>query len=221
MNVDFKQHHKPTFDNIPKEKKKRIIDVATKEFAKNGYHDASISAIASKSGISVGAVYKYFENKQDLFLTIVDEGIHRMENMLLGLAQEDVDVIIKVEKILREIIKASREESILLKLYNSMTAINDDKLARQFAKEMETVTSEIYIEAIREGQKTGEVRADIDPQIAAWLIDDLFMSLQFSYAGNYYSERYKVYCGDDITEKDEYVIAEVLKFIKSALKTEK
>ncbi len=221
--MDFKQHHKPTFDNIPKEKKKRIVDVATKEFAKNGYHDASISTIASKSGISVGAVYKYFENKQDLFLTIVDESIRRMENMLLGLAKEDVDVIIKVEMILREIIRTSREESILMRLYNSMTAINDDKLAGQFAKEMESITAEIYTEAIREGQKVGEVRTDIDPQIAAWLIDNLFMSLQFSYAGSYYSERYKVYCGGDISEseKDEYVIAEILKFIKSALKTEK
>ena len=219
--MDFKQHHKPTFDNIPKEKKKRIIDVATKEFAKNGYHDASISSIAGKSGISVGAVYKYFENKQDLFLTIVDESIRQMEKMLLGLAKEDVDVIIKVEKILREIIRSSREESILIKLYNSMTALNDDKLARQFAREMEAVTSEIYVEAIREGQKTGEVRDDIDPQIAAWLIDNLFMSLQFSYSGAYYSERLRVYCGDDIEEKDEYVIGEVLKFIKSALKTVK
>lgn len=211
-------HHKPTFDNIPAEKRARVIDAATKEFAKKGYHDASISTIASKAGISVGAIYKYFENKQDLFLTIIDESISRVETLLLGLAKTDEDVMIKVEKILREIITVSREDGVLINLYNSMTSINDKKLASQFATEMEKVTAEIYTEAIREGQETGEIRKDIDPSIAAFLIDDLFMSLQFSFASDYYVQRFKIYCGEDAPEKDEFVIREVLKFIKSALK---
>lgn len=211
-------HHKPTFDNIPSEKRARVIDSATKEFAKKGYHDASIGSIADKAGISVGSIYKYFENKQDLFLTIIDESISRVETLLLGLAKADEDVMIKVEKILREIISVSREDEVLIKLYNSMTTINDKKLARQFATEMEKITAEIYTEAIREGQENGEIRKDIDPGIAAFLIDDLFMSLQFSFASDYYVQRFKVYCGEDAIEKDEFVIREVLKFIKSALK---
>ena len=126
--------------------------------------------------------------------------------------------MIKVEKILREIISVSREDEVLIKLYNSMTTINDKKLARQFATEMEKITAEVYTEAIREGQENGEIRKDIDPGIAAFLIDDLFMSLQFSFASDYYVQRFKVYCGEDAIEKDEFVIREVLKFIKSALK---
>lgn len=109
--MDLKKHHKPTFDNIPEEKRRRIIEAATMEFAKKGYHDASISSIAAKAQISVGSVYKYFENKQDLFLTIVAHSISRMEDLLTDLARADEDVIIKVEKILREIISASREEA--------------------------------------------------------------------------------------------------------------
>lgn len=211
-------HHKSTFDNIPPEKRARVIDSATKEFAKKGYHDTSIGSIADKAGISVGSIYKYFENKQDLFLTIIDESISRVETLLLGLAKTDEDVMIKVEKILREIISVSREDEVLIKLYNSMTTINDKKLARQFATEMEKITAEVYTEAIREGQENGEIRKDIDPGIAAFLIDDLFMSLQFSFASDYYVQRFKVYCGEDAIEKDEFVIREVLKFIKSALK---
>lgn len=216
--MDLKAHHKATFDNIPAEKRKRIIDAATKEFAKRGYHEASISVVASKAGVSVGSMYKYFESKQDLFLTIVANSIEQMEELLLSLAKADEDVIIKVEKILRAIIRSSRENGILIKLYNNMTSVNDKKLARVFASNMESITSKIYIEAIREGQKNGEIRRDIDPQTAAFLIDNLFMTLQFSYAGDYYEERFKIFCGDDIHQKDEFVIEQVLKFIKSALK---
>ena len=98
-----------------------------------------------------------------------------------------------------------------------MTAVNDKKLASQFAKEMEQLTAEIYIRAIVEGQANGEIRKDIDPKVAAFLIDDLFMSLQFSFANDYYIQRLRLYCGDDATDKDEFIIAEVLKFVKSAL----
>jgi AcrR family transcriptional regulator len=216
--MELKKHHKPTFDNIPEEKRHRIIEVATKEFAKKGYHDASISSIASKSGVSVGAIYKYFDNKQDLFLTIVDHSISRMEDLLVGLAKTNEDVLLKVEKILREIILVSREEGILIKLYNSMTSINDKKLARQFATEMEEMTARIYTLAIEEGQKNGEIRSDIDPKVAAFLIDNLFMTLQFSYAGDYYEERFKIFCGEDAHQRDEFIIEQRLKFIKSALK---
>lgn len=216
--MDLKKHHKPTFDNIPEEKRRRIIETATMEFAKKGYHDASIGSIASKAEISVGSIYKYFENKQDLFLTIVEHSISRMENLLLDLAKADEDVIIKVEKILREIIESSREDGILIKLYNSMTAVNDKKLARQFANEMESITARIYTEAIKEGQKNGEIRSDIDPEVAAFLIDNLFMTLQFSYAGDYYEERFRIFCGENAQEKDEFIIGEVIKFIKSALR---
>ncbi len=218
IGLDLKMHHKPTFDNIPSEKRARVIDSATKEFAKKGYHDASVSSIAARAGISVGAIYKYFENKQDLFLTIIDESIIRIENLLLGLIKTDEDVMIKVEKILREIISVSREDGVLINLYNSMTSVNDKRLAGQFATEMEQITAEIYIQAITEGQANGEIRKDIDPKVAAFLIDDLFMSLQFSFANDYYVQRFKIYCGDDATDRDEFIIGEVLKFVKSALR---
>lgn len=216
--MDLKKHHKPTFDNIPPEKRRRIIETATMEFAKKGYHDASIGSIASKAQISVGSVYKYFDNKQDLFLTTVEHSISRMEKLLTDLAKADEDVIIKVEKILREIIRSSRENGILIKLYNGMTAVNDKKLARQFANEMESITARIYKEAIKEGQKNGEIRSDVDPEVAAFLIDNLFMTLQFSYAGDYYEERFRIFCGENAQERDEFIIGEVIKFIKSALR---
>ena len=84
--MDLRAHHKPTFDNISAEKRSRILDAATNEFAK-------------KAGVSVGSLYKYFENKQDLFLTVVQHSISQMEELLNVLAVSDEDILIKVEKI--------------------------------------------------------------------------------------------------------------------------
>ena len=64
--MDLQMHHKATFDNISQEKRMRIINAATTEFALKGFDNANINNIAKKAGVSVGSLYKYFTNKQDV-----------------------------------------------------------------------------------------------------------------------------------------------------------
>ena len=45
--------------------------------------------------------------------------------------------------------------------------------------------------------------------MAAFLVDNLLMNIQFSYACDYYSERYKIYAGEDIFLKDEFAIENI------------
>lgn len=151
--MDLRAHHKPTFDNISAEKeqnpRRRDKRIRCKRLWKRQHRH-----YCKKAGVSVGSLYKYFENKQDLFLTVVQHSISQMEELLNVLAVSDEDILIKVEKIIRTIQSSSRESAVLVKLYNAMTAENDPRFASQFAYEMESMTSRIYRIAIAEGQKT-------------------------------------------------------------------
>lgn len=51
--------------------KEKILAVALHLFAKNGYEAVSVSKIAEKLGITKGALYKHYENKKDIFNSIV------------------------------------------------------------------------------------------------------------------------------------------------------
>lgn len=216
--MDLQKHHKATFDNISVEKRERIINAATMEFALKGFENANINNIAKKADVSVGSLYKYFENKQDLFLTIINYSIANMEDMLNELLESDEDILLKVEHIIRTIQSYSKENPLLVKLYNVMTSENNPRFASQFAYEMESMSARIYRTAIERGKKTGDVREDIDSAFAAYLLDNIFMNLQFSYACDYYKERLKIYTGNDTPDKDDFVVEQCLKFIKSALK---
>ncbi|MDO4847946.1 MAG: TetR/AcrR family transcriptional regulator [Clostridiaceae bacterium] len=216
--MDLQKHHKATFDNIAPEKRERIINAATAEFALKGFENANINSIAKKADVSVGSLYKYFENKQDMFLTIIHYSIATMEDMLNELLESDEDILLKVEHIIRTIQQYSKENVLIVKLYNVMTSENNPRFASQFAFEMESMTARIYRTAIERGKKAGDVREDIDSAFAAYLLDNIFMNLQFSYACDYYRERLKIYTGNDTPEKDDFVVEQCLKFIKSALK---
>ena len=70
--VNSAGHASELFMRIPGDKRRRIIDVAVKEFAGYGFASANVNRIAEEAGISVGALYKYFPTKEDLFMYIVE-----------------------------------------------------------------------------------------------------------------------------------------------------
>jgi AcrR family transcriptional regulator len=50
----------------------RIIRAAVTVFSEKGYHRATISDVVQRSGLSVGAIYTHFRNKEELFLQSCD-----------------------------------------------------------------------------------------------------------------------------------------------------
>ena len=208
----------PTFQNLSGEKRGRVLRAAVEEFALRGCDAAKMSSIAQGAGVSVGALYKYFENKQDLYLEVIHYSVAGMEQLLTALSGTDEDILLKAERIIREIQRFSRSDRMLIKLYQGAAARNYPAAAARFAGEIETVTARIYCQAIREAQAAGEVRPDVDANFMAYLLHSLFMMLQFSYSCEYHAQRLQIYAGEDVLERDDFVVEQVLKFLKSALK---
>jgi AcrR family transcriptional regulator len=65
-----------------------ILAAAEALFAKEGFHKASMEQIADSAEVSVGSVYFYFRNKDDLLIRIMDE-IGRLLRSILGDAFRD------------------------------------------------------------------------------------------------------------------------------------
>jgi len=63
---------KQTFLNLPQEKRETIMNAAIEEFAEYGLENASTNRIVKNSGIAKGSFYQYFEDKQDVFMYMLD-----------------------------------------------------------------------------------------------------------------------------------------------------
>ena len=59
-----------------------ILSAAEKLFAAEGYHKASMEQIGAEAELSVGAVYFYFKNKEDLLIRLLDEIGYQLRDML-------------------------------------------------------------------------------------------------------------------------------------------
>jgi AcrR family transcriptional regulator len=71
-------------------KRQAIMAAAKKLFAQEGFHGASISDMARETGLPVGSIYTYFENKEDLIRTVIDEGWGEFfDGLTLALSQAE------------------------------------------------------------------------------------------------------------------------------------
>jgi AcrR family transcriptional regulator len=65
----------PRFQNLDEARKRTILAAAAEEFGELGFTAASYNRIIERAGISKGAMYYYFADKEDLFATVLDTAL--------------------------------------------------------------------------------------------------------------------------------------------------
>jgi|SRR5690625_5156469 len=63
-------------------KYKQIIDAAVRVIAENGYHASQVAKIAKKAGVADGTIYLYFENKEDILVSVFKEKMGQFINRI-------------------------------------------------------------------------------------------------------------------------------------------
>jgi AcrR family transcriptional regulator len=53
----------------------RLLEAASRVFARRGFHGASLDEIAREAGATTGAIYSNFAGKEDLFLALFEEHV--------------------------------------------------------------------------------------------------------------------------------------------------
>ena len=70
------------FLNLSQEEQDRVYNVSKKQFAEHGYDAMSLNLLLKELEISKGQFYYWFEDKADLFLSILDQGIASLVSIL-------------------------------------------------------------------------------------------------------------------------------------------
>lgn len=70
-----------------------LLKTGREEFLEKGFERASLRKICERAGVTTGAVYFFFENKEDLFCQIVAPALKEMQNMAAELTEEEFNDI--------------------------------------------------------------------------------------------------------------------------------
>ena len=153
-----------------------LLQAAFEEMHRSGFRSADLDAILAAAGVTKGALYYHFDNKEALGYAVVDEVIaskvHQKWVQPLRNAKNPIGVLIRIlqsESLKKEDVQRG---CYLLNLSQEMSGLDEGFRRR---------TSMIYkdwhdamAEALREGQKRRVVRSDVNANetatflLAAW-----------------------------------------------------
>lgn len=156
------------------ETRRLIIRSAEKVFGREGYGEASVDDILEEAGISRGAFYHHFANKQEVFRGLLNDHI-KDELHELDLAAPGATLVELIKRFVEFQVKhlASEHESGALSL-EFWAYAGREEWAREAVASFHRRIREGIARALRAGQESGTIRPNIDIEGSAILLLALF-----------------------------------------------
>ncbi|MFK7985382.1 MAG: TetR/AcrR family transcriptional regulator [Sandaracinaceae bacterium] len=148
------------------DKRERILRAAIRVFAQNGFYATRVSEIAKAAGVADGTIYLYFENKDAVLVSIFEDRITRLIEVL----RQEIDQVEGFEPRLRVVVELQLgllEGQRDLAEVITVNLRQSSRLLKQYAAPLFTEYLELIAGVIAEGQQNGEVREDVSPRVAA------------------------------------------------------
>jgi TetR/AcrR family transcriptional regulator len=157
----------------------QLLDAAEEVFGAKGFHDTTLKEVAELAEFSVGSVYSFFQNKDDLYLNVFlrrgAEFLPGMEAAIDGTPAplDQLHLLVDFE------VGFFRRHKHFARLYLRSSSIaaappeqSDEALQANYARAMD-----IQAGVIARGQERGEIREG-DPYVLARLFSGLVATYQ-------------------------------------------
>lgn len=163
--------------------RRELMNVAIDCFARYGYQATSIDRIAKAAGVTKGALYYHFKDKEDLLLEAVRNRVGQFERRVVGdVTAQTRDAAASLREVthacLEHATKSNHRRFIVRLMVEALDT--NDRLSRQFS-EMMTRFRQFLVDIIARGQRSGLFRSTVDAALAAQIYSATVMGAEIQY----------------------------------------
>ncbi len=184
---------KETFNQLPAEKRERVLAAAAGLFAQLGFARCDMAQIASLAGVAKGSLYNYFDSKEDLYLYVCLDGLKRSRAAVYDGLDPDWGIFRQLAHIFRSGVEFVLAHPDYSRLYLNLASSGLEDFADKLSLEIEKHTADFLKDLIRRGVDQGLVRSDIDVNLAAFLINSLYIIFAVSLVSRHFQIRMREY----------------------------
>ncbi|MFS0861822.1 TetR/AcrR family transcriptional regulator [Fredinandcohnia sp. 179-A 10B2 NHS] len=177
-------------EEYKEKKKKEILKSAMKAFGEKGYQVATIDDIVAYSGMSKGAIYNYFESKEDIYVQLMNAQTERD----LSRFKQETDALSTSTEKLRYFfttfsgvnLNEQKQRSIQVQIEFFLNSGRDKQLKKLMIDRFKNLYQKLLKDIIDEGKRTGEFGSDVESEIIAALFWGILdgVSLHYSVIGD-------------------------------------
>ena len=160
------------WERRPDDRPHEILDAALRVFAERGYRNTRLEDIGEAAGVTKGAIYHYFANKEALLLRAIE---HRSEEAFGRIEEILRDKTAPVSTRLRLVVRrwfasVPKERLAVVTLLLQGIAHEAPDAFRRWLAGGPTASTRLIATLVREGQARGEFRPDADADVAARML---------------------------------------------------
>lgn len=171
---------------VAAQRREQLLAAATRLIERSGSRAVSMLAIAKEAGVSVGLIYRYYDSKEAVLLSIIEGVLTNLRDRITeAIEAADPDPVHRVAAALEAAIRATDQTRTTAVLsYRETKALNDVSRAR--IKDLELQDLAPIAETIRAGVRAG-VFHDLDADLAAY--DAMMLAHTWALKSWYFARR--------------------------------
>lgn len=166
--------------------RQEILRVALNMFSESGFHGVTMQDIARESEFSVGTLYKFFKNKEDLYGALLLEKIDETKTAVNAALEAGKDEIDSIRGYLEDLIRLVRKNATFFRLY--LAEIYKTGPASLASIDMELKGRRergiARLAGLFERGIRNKVFRDLDPFLMAAALDGIIVGLIIQYLEN-------------------------------------
>lgn len=167
---------KPTFFNLPAEKRDAIVELSLSEFGAHPYHQASLSRIVEQAGIAKGSIYQYFEGKLDLYRWLLTEEVPRRRMAAAGgldavrATPPEGDFATLLREMVHSGVRFMLDNPVLVGVLAPITQPTSDPELRALYRDVRSLGHGYFVTILAGFRDAGQIRSDIDVDLIARVV---------------------------------------------------
>ena len=148
----------------------QVLDCALKTFQQHGFSATSISMLSESTGLTTGSLYKAFNNKEQLFLAVIEHYCQQRSALLKSELEQYETGIEKLAALLRFYLQSATGEQGQAGCLLNNTAAEFSNVSREIQEAVIAARSRLtqtLVELFTLGQNDGSLVTAITPEVAA------------------------------------------------------
>lgn len=148
-------------------RRQRVIEAAAALMVRDGFHAVSMQAVARQAQVSVGSLYQYLDNKDDLLLAVITSVLERFARDLPAAMDGVVDPVRRLAAGFDAYCRVlDRHLDVAVLAYRESRTL--ERRGRHLVQQLEIDTTQPLADAIADGQGAGTLDAALPADLVAY-----------------------------------------------------
>lgn len=148
----------------------QIIEETIKLIHTKGIQGLTIKNISKGIGLTEAAIYRHFKSKDEILSTILDDFRMNLDNKSKSILESDSPALVKLRTMLNQLIKMFCTNPYIVSVIFSDEIFKNKKILSDKIIHLIKQNNECFRIIAAEGQKTKEIRTDIEAEELAIII---------------------------------------------------